>query len=387
MTPDAARPGPRRRSCMPPRRRPAASMKIGMSSKTMSLQRHVDDRLLDDPRAAPARPRRRQRRDLGRAPQADATVQVDPTRMRQHGVTLDQVMEATADSARRRAAALLERRDHRHRRLHRYAEPAARDPARAADRQRRPTWPRSRSTAAARQHGARSATSPTVDDRHQPLIGDAVINDGPGLLLVVEKCPWGNTLDVTRDVEEAIDELQPGLPGVKFDTHDLPAGELHRDLDPQPHARAADRLRCSSSWCSGRVPLRVADRADQPDRDPALADGGRARALLARRHDQHDGPGRAGDRPRGRRRRRDHRRREHPAPAAPEPRRGRQRSPIAKVILDASLEVRSPIVYATLIIVAVAGADLPAAGPHRHLLPPARAVLRAGHRRVARSWR
>ena len=29
---------------------------------------------------------------------------------------------------------------------------------------------------------------------HQPLIGDAVINDGPGLLLIVEKFPWGNTL-------------------------------------------------------------------------------------------------------------------------------------------------------------------------------------------------
>ena len=32
-------------------------------------------------------------------------------------------------------------------------------------------------------------------------IGDGVINDGPGLLLIVEKQPWGNTLDVTRGVE------------------------------------------------------------------------------------------------------------------------------------------------------------------------------------------
>src|SRR5262249_4789531 len=32
---------------------------------------------------------------------------------------------------------------------------------------------------------------------HQPLIGDAVINDGPGLMLIVEKFPWANTLDVT----------------------------------------------------------------------------------------------------------------------------------------------------------------------------------------------
>ncbi len=39
---------------------------------------------------------------------------------------------------------------------------------------------------------------------HQPLIGDAVINDGPGILLIVEKFPWANTLDVTRGVEQAL---------------------------------------------------------------------------------------------------------------------------------------------------------------------------------------
>ena len=56
-----------------------------------------------------------------------------------------------------------------------------------------------------------------VED-HPALIGDAVINDGPGLMLIVEKLPWGNTLDVTDGVEEAIAELQPGLPGVEIDT-------------------------------------------------------------------------------------------------------------------------------------------------------------------------
>jgi CzcA family heavy metal efflux pump len=53
---------------------------------------------------------------------------------------------------------------------------------------------------------------------HQPLFGDAVVNDGPGLLLVIEKFPWANTLDVTRGVEQAIKDLQPGLPGIKIDT-------------------------------------------------------------------------------------------------------------------------------------------------------------------------
>jgi CzcA family heavy metal efflux pump len=53
---------------------------------------------------------------------------------------------------------------------------------------------------------------------HQPLSGDAVINDGPGLMLIVEKLPWGNTLDITRDVEEALDEMRPGLPGIEIDS-------------------------------------------------------------------------------------------------------------------------------------------------------------------------
>jgi Cu/Ag efflux pump CusA len=46
--------------------------------------------------------------------------------------------------------------------------------------------------------------SRVVED-HQPLIGDAVVGNGTGLLLVVEKLPGANTLEVTHDVQEAID--------------------------------------------------------------------------------------------------------------------------------------------------------------------------------------
>ncbi|WP_432937121.1 efflux RND transporter permease subunit [Kribbella sp. CA-253562] len=53
---------------------------------------------------------------------------------------------------------------------------------------------------------------------HQPLIGDAVINQGDGLMLIVEKLPWANTLDVTRGVEEALAELRPGLQGIAIDS-------------------------------------------------------------------------------------------------------------------------------------------------------------------------
>jgi CzcA family heavy metal efflux pump len=53
---------------------------------------------------------------------------------------------------------------------------------------------------------------------HQPLIGSAVINEGDGLMLIVEKLPWANTLDVTKGVEAALDELQPGLTGIAVDS-------------------------------------------------------------------------------------------------------------------------------------------------------------------------
>ncbi len=56
-----------------------------------------------------------------------------------------------------------------------------------------------------------------VVEGNAPPIGDAVIDDGPGLLLIVEKQPWGNTLEVTRGVEAALGLLGPALTDVKVD--------------------------------------------------------------------------------------------------------------------------------------------------------------------------
>jgi CzcA family heavy metal efflux pump len=53
----------------------------------------------------------------------------------------------------------------------------------------------------------------------QPAIGDAVVNDGPGLLLVVEKFQGANTLEVTKGVEDALRDLRPGLPGIEVDSN------------------------------------------------------------------------------------------------------------------------------------------------------------------------
>ena len=67
---------------------------------------------------------------------------------------------------------------------------------------------------------------------HQPMIGDGIVNDGPGLLLIVEKLPWGNTLQVTRGVEEALNTMRPGLPNVDID-HEIfrPATFVEMSID------------------------------------------------------------------------------------------------------------------------------------------------------------
>ena len=53
---------------------------------------------------------------------------------------------------------------------------------------------------------------------HPLLAGDAIVGDRPGLLLVVEKFPWGNALDVNQGVEAALDQLRPATSGIDFDT-------------------------------------------------------------------------------------------------------------------------------------------------------------------------
>lgn len=58
----------------------------------------------------------------------------------------------------------------------------------------------------------------TVVQDHQPLIGDAVVEDAPGLVLVVEKFPGADSVQVSKDVQEALDAMQPGLTGIKVDS-------------------------------------------------------------------------------------------------------------------------------------------------------------------------
>ena len=64
---------------------------------------------------------------------------------------------------------------------------------------------------------------------HQPLIGDAVVGDGDGLVLVVEKFPGASTPEVTNGVEEALDDLEPALSGLRTDTSSFRPASLIED--------------------------------------------------------------------------------------------------------------------------------------------------------------
>ena len=76
-----------------------------------------------------------------------------------------------------------------------------------------------------------------VRDTQPHMNGDAIINDGLGLMLVVEKLPWGNTLEITRGVEAALEQMKPGLPGIEIDTTIFrPATFIEDALDNLSHA-------------------------------------------------------------------------------------------------------------------------------------------------------
>ncbi len=57
-----------------------------------------------------------------------------------------------------------------------------------------------------------------VVENHQPLIGDALVNNGAGVVLVVEKLRDANTSEVTEGVEAALEALRPGLTDLQIDT-------------------------------------------------------------------------------------------------------------------------------------------------------------------------
>lgn len=57
-----------------------------------------------------------------------------------------------------------------------------------------------------------------IVEGHPPLIGDTYLENGQGIILVIEKLPNANTLEVTKGVEKALDHLKAGLPGLEVDS-------------------------------------------------------------------------------------------------------------------------------------------------------------------------
>jgi CzcA family heavy metal efflux pump len=146
-------------------------------------------------------------------------VQVDQNLMRTHDVTFDEVLETTSEAldfgllpytgaGKARIDGMF---DTPNQRLVIHYDSPVFSPEQLAEvpialkNKRRPDLPRLKDVA-------------TVKWDTWPMIGDAVINDGPGLMMIVEKLPWANTLDVTRGVERVLAEIKPGLPDIEIDS-------------------------------------------------------------------------------------------------------------------------------------------------------------------------
>ena len=179
----------------------------------------------------------------------------DPDRLRANGVTLDQLMQAVRDATAVGAGGFV---DTPNQRLALRHVPAVYTPEQlgemvlafrgnnSAIAQSTASTPGSAQSTNSLRTGAVSSSggSPirirdvadvVVD--YAPPIGNAIINNQPGLLLIVEKQPWANTLDVTRGVEKAMEELKPAMGEVQFDTTIFrPATFIERSLSNLSHS-------------------------------------------------------------------------------------------------------------------------------------------------------
>lgn len=79
----------------------------------------------------------------------------------------------------------------------------------------------------------------TVQEGWAPPIGEAIINGKPGILLIVEKQQGANTLSVTRAVDQALAEVRPALKGLEIDDRIFrPATFIERAIDNLEEAMA-----------------------------------------------------------------------------------------------------------------------------------------------------
>lgn len=189
------------------------AMMVGLSSDELSLiemgvlaRWNIKPRLLGVPGVANVAIWGQRERQL--------QVQVDPEELSAQGVTLDQIIETTGEALWVSPLSYLEASapgtagwiDTPNQRLSvRHLLPI--------------TTPEDLSRVAVVDHAELTLGDvATVVEDHQPLIGDAALTEGPGLILVIEKFPGANMLEVTQGVEKALQDLQPGLQGMQIDT-------------------------------------------------------------------------------------------------------------------------------------------------------------------------
>jgi CzcA family heavy metal efflux pump len=202
---------------------------VGMSSKTLSLLQlgvlarwTIAPRLVGLPGVANVSVWGQEDRQL--------QVQVDPERLRAKGVELDQVIETSAnalwvspltfvEASTPGTGGFVETANQRLGVQHELPITTAADLARV------------------RLDGTKGRNLVLRDvadviENHQPLIGDAIVNGKPGLLLVVQRLPGTNLLRVTKTVEEALADMKPGLTGVELDTGVYrPASYVEKSID------------------------------------------------------------------------------------------------------------------------------------------------------------
>ena len=131
-------------------------------------------------------------------------VLVNPDRLRAHDLSIDDVVRAAGDGVSLQAGGFLDTPNQRLAVTHASAVR---------------TTSELESIVVAQRNGAalRIGDVATVVEGSPPPIGDAIINNVPGLLLIVEKQLGANTLSVTRDVEDALRDLTPALGEVHVD--------------------------------------------------------------------------------------------------------------------------------------------------------------------------
>lgn len=132
-------------------------------------------------------------------------IQVDPERLQAHGLTVRDVITAAREATAVSGGSFVEGPNQRFSVTHRSAVLNGADLG---------------AMVVAFRGGAPLTLGQVADivEGSPPPIGDGIINDEPGLLLIVEKQPWGNTLDVTRNVESTLESLAPALSGINVDS-------------------------------------------------------------------------------------------------------------------------------------------------------------------------